>query len=382
VFDAVKKLEEISGQTLEVKDNVGLKSKKITLDTGEVSLWEALQQLCEKGGMVEQVSVPARNSPLQPNVYPRNPNLPQQLQARTITLAASEQKLPPTSFGGSVRIRALACNSAGPPAPGELNVVLEAVADQRLQGFGIVDAVFFDKSVDDQGQQLELLAENPLANTLQNNNGVPAIMIVNGNVIPIGGPATLLKRTMVFRFKPGPKGAATMKELSGKLVLQTQVQAESLVSIKDVRKAAGRTFKGKDSNLIEVTSVENLDNGAIRLQVRVESPSELAGSAPQNGFGNVMMLNGNFNGNINGVQFVNGIPVNQISKLVPKLIEADGKKCTAEVVSERPEFNNGLVVRHMTLVYRPSGEAKDLVLEGQRTILFEVPINLKNIPLH
>ena len=381
VLDAVTELQKLSGQQLDITgDRTGLMNRKITLDTGNVTVWEALQQLCQKGGMSEQVNVPNRNQPPMP-VY-RVPAPVQPNQNRNIVLVDAKGTPPalPTSLNGSVRVRALPANSV-PATNGELHVVLEAVGEQRLQNFGVVDALFFDKATDDQGQRLELIPENPFANQNMNfNNGFNRIMIVNGNVVPFGGASALLHRTMVFRFKPGAKGATILKELSGKLILEALSPPEPLITIKDVRQAAGQTARGKAGNAIQVVSVENLGNGALKLQLVLESVPE--GNTAQNAFGNnVMVLNGNFNGNINGVQFINGVPANNMPTNYPKLVDAKGKKYAPEVNLSRPEFNNGQILRHATLTYRPEGQANQLVLEGQRSMHFAVPINLKDIPL-
>ena len=204
VVTAVAELQKLSGQQFDVTGNHS--GRKITLDTGEVTVWEALQQLCEKTGMIEQVAAVNRHdlSPMlkSPLRYPQQPT-----QNRSIVLVEGTQKLPPTCFAGSVRVRALPANSAGIPRPGEVNVVLEAVGEQRLQSFGIVDALFFDKSIDDQGQRLELVPENPLANqTPFANPNFQRIMIVNGNLVPLGGADAHLHAHRGISLQAGAQG--------------------------------------------------------------------------------------------------------------------------------------------------------------------------------
>ena len=247
-----------------------------------------------------------------------------------------------------------------------MNVLIEVVGEQRLQSFSVIDSLFFDKSIDELGQRLEPLPESPFVNQGQYYNpNFNRVMIVNGTVVPIGGGNPYLQRTAVFRFKPGQKSGKMMKELSGKLVLQAPSPPETLLTIKDVRKALGHTARGKDGNSLQVTKVETLDNGALRLQVILEATPEGMGPNPfGNNFNNVMVLNGNFNGNINGVMFVNGVPANQVPTNYPKLVDAKGKKYAPEVANARAENSNGQILRHATLTYRPEGEASQVVLEG------------------
>jgi len=381
VVAAVAELQKLSGQQIDLAgDKAPLLARKITLDTGEVTVWEALRHLCEKGGLIEQFSANRRNQPIMPfNQIQPVQQVPSQPGA--IVLVEGTQKSLPTCFVGSVRVRALPANSAGNPLPGEVNVVLEVVGEPRLQNFGIVDALYFDRAVDDQGQRLEPLLESHFSPQSQYAmQNFQRVMIVNGNLVPFGGQNGQQQRTAVFRFKPGPKGGHVLKELSGKLVLQALSPVETLLNIKDVRKAVNASFNGRDGSTIQIQKVENLDKGALRLEVAMESLPE---GDVMNPFGaNVMVFNGNFNGNINGVQFVNGVPANQLPTNFPKLVDIKGKKYTAEVTNPRLESSNGMYVRHATLTYRPEAEANQLILEGQRTILFAVPIHFKDVPLH
>ena len=131
---------------------------------------------------------------------------------------------------------------------------------------------------------------------------------------------------------------------------------EALLTINDPRKAVGKSYNAKDGSTLQMDKVENLGKGAVRIDVTMESAPE--GGMAANPFGNnIMVFNGNFNGNINGVQFINGVPAHQSPTTVPKLVDAKGKKYVPEMTNSRIESNNGLIVRHATLTYRPEGQA-------------------------
>jgi hypothetical protein len=71
VAEAVQELARQSGYSLQLLDPQNTLSKhKITLHTGEVSFWEALDQLCQKAGLVEEffprLPVGVRPLPVQP----------------------------------------------------------------------------------------------------------------------------------------------------------------------------------------------------------------------------------------------------------------------------------------------------------------------------
>jgi hypothetical protein len=79
VVEAVAELAKQSGHVVEVVegDRVPLKERKITLETGEVMFWEALDQLCAKGSLVEKTIAQGGLGPFnQPMVFPNVPLQP------------------------------------------------------------------------------------------------------------------------------------------------------------------------------------------------------------------------------------------------------------------------------------------------------------------
>src|SRR5207248_2605294 len=139
--DAVAELARQSGYNIQVLgDRAALASRKITLDTGETTFWQAFDQLCEKGGLVENSNFnPNGGGPyVQPGLpgQPVPPPPPQQLrpaqpvQVQPVPLPApngpvmrpgvrvrpivgqlnlTDGKRPnwPTSYSGAIRVRAV-----------------------------------------------------------------------------------------------------------------------------------------------------------------------------------------------------------------------------------------------------------------------------------
>ncbi|MBI3409182.1 MAG: hypothetical protein HY040_12615 [Planctomycetes bacterium] len=69
VLDAVAELSRLSGYPVQVQgDRTKVGDKTVTLDTGDVTFWEALDKLCEKSGLTE-------NTQFNPN-NPYNANVP------------------------------------------------------------------------------------------------------------------------------------------------------------------------------------------------------------------------------------------------------------------------------------------------------------------
>ena len=80
-----------------------------------------------------------------------------------IVLVAGKHESIPTSYSGSVRLRALTGKHfpAGMPKAEGYNILFDAAAEPRLQGFQLVGNPVITKAVDDQGQTLTPSADLP-----------------------------------------------------------------------------------------------------------------------------------------------------------------------------------------------------------------------------
>ncbi len=58
IAEAVAELAKVSGYALQADGNLMTLSKKITLDTGEMTFWEAFDKLCTRAGLIEKMAVP------------------------------------------------------------------------------------------------------------------------------------------------------------------------------------------------------------------------------------------------------------------------------------------------------------------------------------
>jgi hypothetical protein len=75
VREAVAELAKQSGYTIELQgDAKALAGRKVTLDTGTTTFWEAFDQLCEKAGLIEAAPAnPYGGNPYGPNPFDRVP---------------------------------------------------------------------------------------------------------------------------------------------------------------------------------------------------------------------------------------------------------------------------------------------------------------------
>jgi len=368
VLDAIKQLSTISGYPCEAIGNLtALGERKITLDTGEVAFWEALQQLCDKGQLTE-----SRTTNVDVNRGVRNSyNNANRLAERTVIylMDGREAKQLPVCHQGSVRITAFPGDRSGPR---EMQFVLDVAAEHRLQDFGVVGTPFLTRIVDDQEQTLSMVLPTVEPIAYVNNTNLNGIRNANVNVIVNGkvvstNTSVVPQRSVVVRINLGEKSAKTLKEVSGKVTVQALSEPELLVKAEGILAAAGRSFTGKDGHVLHVQSVDKQTDGSYCIRLGLETPEFQDPFAGRN-----VKFRGNFN-NVN-------VPYH-IQNNMPKLTDVNGVEHTGEIYQQRGEYFNGQWGLAVTLVFRPTAEPARLLLRGQRTVLFSVPFTLKSVPV-
>jgi hypothetical protein len=433
VPDAVAELARLSGYPIQIQgDQAALAARKITLDTGDTTFWEAFDQLCRKAGLVQK-SVPGQYMPaagyvrpprlrkVQPQqppvpLPPAPPAVPGKVQAAPpagqvvvaqvvvpggaplppggrgrVTYLGPDQPGPlnrgpivveagtpskvPTCYAGAVRIRAV------PPPPGVIPpaaqtlVYLEVTPEPRLQHFSVAGQPHLKKVVDDQGQVLSAAEDQPSAGNRAR---------VGTTIRRAYTPYDLAhQQTVVLRLKTGEKRARALKEISGTINAQALSPAETLIAVDNVLKSAGKKIEGKNGGSLELASIKKEENGDYRLQVRLESPG---GQNPFNGLalvpavpaGGPIQIQVQVIGN---VQVVNTLT----SPGVPALLDGKGKAYQlVQIPSRSVRGMNGAFTQVLTLVFRANagqGEPASLVLTGRHPVSLSVAFHFENVPL-
>src|SRR5579884_961485 len=304
-----------------------LAERKITLDTGDVTFWEAFDQFCDKAGLVEDAANglrfrpggPIRRGPvIQPVPLPAQPVPPQgagqafqvqiqvqvqqggvvQLQpiapgaggaggavwvgpgvgvgpggAREIILTDGTPKALPTDASGSVRVRAVDDRRFGDAPTGEYLIALQITPEPRLQ-LQNVTGVTVDRAVDDHGQMLTQAAE-----------AVPPPPVVQPGVGGVARPGVVgrpillrdsIHQYAAVRLKQGGKASKALKELSGTLSAQVLTEPKAGVTADDILKAAGKTFKSEDgSGYVKVLEVSKTGDDQISVRIEYQQPRDL-----------------------------------------------------------------------------------------------------------
>ncbi len=363
-------------------DGKWIDKRRVTLDTGEVTFWEAVHRLCRKAGLCEQVNDKAAQ--------------------RTIVLS---DKIPPESplhFAGSVRIRAMQPTKDVPA--GESLFILDVTGEARLRPFGIVGPISVDKAVDDQDRILTPVEDvaprppkpaRPRGLPRQTRQAGELFELIGHDLDPVVNE-TPLRRSVPVRFKTGDKPVKMLKEISGKVQLQSLAKPEVVITFKDLARAVGQTQSAEGYKLA-IDDFEKTDDGRVKIKVTLTAPQgPYVGDFPFGLlFGKTKVL-------------VDGVPLSELpggggrpAPTMPRLVDTAGKVYQPRVANLKTtalnnnlccsnQIINGTPLTHVlpgdfehqaTLVYSPSAEPASLQLSGQKLATYTVPFKLKNVLL-
>jgi hypothetical protein len=265
IKEAVAEFSKKSGYNIRLHDpDQKLNERTITLDSGDTTFWEALDQFCDTGGVAE-LGVQELMTRLGPGGA----------GAQSILLTDGKRKPVPTCYSGAVRIRAV---KEGPPTrlggtePAQedsTTVWLEVRGEPRLQVL-TVESAAVKRATDDQGREREGIAVVP------GRRGAPA-------AAPAGQPgsaaAAIQGRRASFggthyqaiRLKRTNPDAGALKELSGTISAEVLGTGEPYIVVDKLAKAIGETFKGKEGGLLRVVDFKEED-GRVSLRFELEAP--------------------------------------------------------------------------------------------------------------
>jgi hypothetical protein len=418
VREALEDVQRKTGAQFQLHDpDNRVAERRLTLDTGDTTVWEALDQFCRKAGLIEadpaepQQSAAVLGSRRVPFMPPgAGPGLPaaiqlQQMQvarmqmkqlqiqmanaapgthfvpagpAGPITLVAGKPPALPTHYAGSVRIRALPPDGPAATLPrrsSEVAVVLEATPEPRLPWHGAV-SVHVERAVDDAGQQLTRTWTDA---DLTPQPTVPLRVREIARLRGVPLPAAAGQQQMAVVFKKAAKPSKVLKELSGTIQAQVQADPEAIMTVDKVLEAAGQTVKGREGGSIKVLQVGKEDNGMTVLRVQVENPPDIipAGlrvkhyapldSAPI------------------PVPELRGMPSHGSTFNGLNLLDDRGNLLPLVSMRTQVQSTNGTdLIWHYTFTYardKDQGEPARLVLSGSRTASISIPFTLTDVPL-
>jgi len=340
VKDALAEFSKKSGYQILAHDpNNKLNDRKVTLETEEISFWEAFDKFCTEAKVVEanpedlggggpippnlpqeNVPTPRGNAPLPPPQFggrlqfqvqgggqaqPGQAPPPQQVQpgqgvplpAVPVRPGGGVRPIPgpqypqgsivvvdgkpvdyPTQYSGAIRFRGLPADPKvfGNPQAGEQMFILEVTPEPKLQWQGMT-GMQIEKAIDDLDQKLAQY-------TPKQEEERPERVAQFDRAVPVPGPGGIrfmpgynsLRQQIPARLKKGEKEAKSVKEVSGVVSVQVRTPPEPMITVENILKAAGTTVKGDNGGSIKVTDVsKDDDKGILKLSIELDYPQEV-----------------------------------------------------------------------------------------------------------
>jgi hypothetical protein len=415
---------------IDVNSRDRLASRKVTLDTGEVTFWEALDQLCQKANLVEGTATPANIAntidAMVPQMQPPINALPLQLQIRrlqarqlqrqaiiqrlqiirnapavriwpadgpssSMPLAHSSQivltdgkpAILPTWYAGAVRIRILSNHGEASRSRDVLTFQLEVSAEPRLADWSILGEPRIEAAADDHGQQLaKVWDSNPgaIASAEEWRQRAWQMQVRLVAMQESGTWQSLTgghRRVVQVQLRAGDKPANVLKQLQGIVAAEVVTPPEPLIAVERILQAAGKTMKGKRGGWIKVAEVKKDESGNYVVRYELEPPEGMSDAAnAMAAFGGIRQIRLQVNGNIIRRQIMGGFagPAN--------LSLVDEKGTAFAVIGTSSRNVNGTIEHSLTFqTAKGLGAPSRLVYTGQRKVTLDIPFTLKNAKL-
>lgn len=280
VDQAVAELSRKIGYLIFLDDADGkLKKRTITLNTGDVTYWEAVEQVCAKGGLVEGVPGVA----LGPKVLPKLPPPPKPGEPiplikigdgtpifRTVrgvlTLKDGMPKAVSTDTSSAVRIKV---SQRFTPASSvdEMTCTLQVNPEPKLRWEELV-GIRIDRAIDDNGQMLQQAKKVAAPKFGGKFGGGNPGMLENDNA-----------EHVAVRLVKGAKPAASLRELKGAISARVSVSGAALLTVDDIAKAQGKLIKGAQGASMKVGAASAVDGDDIQIPVELTLSANLVGPA-------------------------------------------------------------------------------------------------------
>ncbi|HEY1377960.1 MAG TPA: HEAT repeat domain-containing protein [Gemmataceae bacterium] len=400
--DVVRDLERQSKvRILLAREPVDLPARRVTVDTGPTSFWEALAAVCRTA----KVSIrPGTLDPAPADdaagglgvAVPAAPAVVQNAAGGVVvfsgtSLAPADEPLVlqdgalpeyPTAYLGAVRVRLIPDRWANRDRkPGdEVRWTLEILTEPRVRWL-TPPSFRFDTP---PGVRADA---TPQAGDPAAGGAVPRRAAGGGRVM-VGGPGGV--RVMGGEAVRGPArlelpvyvkadAGAAIPELKGLLAGMVQAPPGMVVAIPDVTKEKASAV-GKDGTKLTIRDYERADDGAVTLKVEAERPG--GGVAVGNAVmaRNVRVIGAGGAVPANVARLINGTDGSEESF---KLADDKGRPYAVVVTrSEVHQGNGGLTVT-LTLACRPAAadaQPRALELHGPRQAGVEAVFTLRHVP--
>ena len=395
VTQAVQDIARKTGFTIQIEgDQSKLTGRKITLDTGEVPFWQAIDQFCAKAGLVERGSnAIAENAALSEDMQMQRAMRMRMWMVEQGGYGGPKPEMPlvfldgkarelPTFYGGALRVRALprnapAGNNSQAVTPvnrpeGETLLTIEVSPEPKL-GMQSVLSVRIDKVLDQQGS--EIAPPMPfIKDAYDSDDPEMEIRAWRGGMYPNGmgnGQQNLSKQLPIHL--PKTRDVKKLKELRGSVALEVLTPVQPLLTLEDVLHAAGKSERGADGGSLKIEEIKRDDKGVVTMKVIVEK------FVP--GGTDAMVARMRMWGRVYNPQPQTDL--NAVSRIL-QLADDKGTAIPLVSVSSKQIDDFGLTTEY-DLTFKPTNDKTmpaKLTYLGQRETTIDVPFVLKDVPLN
>jgi hypothetical protein len=385
--EALTAFTQKTGYPIRVEaDAAALVGRRVTLETGAVPFWEALDRFVAAAGLAEREPAPPAPRPnagafdngsvviVNGNMRPMPADI---LRADTpdrpapLVLVDGPPHPLPAHLCGALRIRALAPDAHAPTPPrdeGEAVLVLDVSVEPRLRWQKGLD-VRIERVTDDQDQALA----GRFVPSFREAQRDRAAMVVNGlPVYPATEQSEAEARLLPLRIQLGKMPAKTLAELSGTLTGLVRSAAAPLVTVDNVLHAAGQTVLGTGGGSVKVVEILRQEGGEWKLRIQIE--------APPHGIDDGLTVPGSLALIVNGKRV--GGDEEPLSAENFALLDAKGRPF--EAVKAITTGRRAGSARELELTYQQAdrqGIPDRFVYSGRRSVVVDVSFTLKNVPL-
>lgn len=379
--EAVTDLTRKTGLEVRLEgDGEKLAERKVSLDTGEVTCWEALELFCGKAGLVE--GLPLSNGRrfdrysydgIERRIYATNDeHTPASTSDNRLVLRIGEAKPQPLFRQGALRIRPLPIEAAGGErrTGTETLLLLDVRLEPRLLLEGVL-ALRLDKAIDEKGQAVtQPIDAVPLPGAFPSSWDETLITWDGVTELP-AGPFGDVRRVPV-RLKLAEGAPRHLKELQGTLALQLQTPPEPLTTVAELQTSTGQSFAGRHGSAVKVAELRRNENGEYQLRIQVTPPARellLPGMPARITFPNFARNWG----------YGDLVPAPVVTADNLTLHDAQGKKLALRIGSNRTI--NGTARELTVICSAEAGGPTRLMYSGRRSVAIEAPFTLKDVPV-
>jgi hypothetical protein len=365
-----------------------LAERRITVDTGYTTFWDALAQFCRAAGLTEKDPEEApvetqRNyssgvifAPVK-EFWIRGQRAPGPVLIHPggeIKLIPGKQASLPTFLTGGLRIRALPPgtslgNGTSGPSDGEALLVLELAAEPGL-GWQGVNGLRVEKALDDRGQ---LLAQTFAYLGVKKNFELMDIdqsWMFDGRMMAENSGG----QRVPLWLRKGGRPAGRLTELTGTASVRLLTTLQPVATIANVLRAAGQTNRADDGTLVKITEIKQEGEGRLKIGLDLENPVPSDGPVFfGRGWRHLQLFGlGGPEEDYTGV------------RQVLCLLDSQGHLVRMTRVDNLSDGSAGPECIRLSLTFQAApgqAEPSRLILQGRRSLVLEVPFSLREVPL-